>query len=55
LQLEDVFKEKAKEKEFERKTTFQKSEKSNLETINSVKEIAKVANVSHDTIGRRKK
>lgn len=55
LEIENVFKEKAKEKEFERKTTFQKSEKSNLETINSVKEIAKIANVSHDTIAKVKK
>jgi site-specific DNA-methyltransferase (adenine-specific) len=55
LQLEDVFKEKAKEKELERKTTFLKSEKSNLETINSIKEISKIANVGHDTIAKVKK
>jgi DNA modification methylase len=55
LQLEDVFKEKAKEKELERKTTFLKSEKSNLETINSIKEISKLANVGHDTIAKVKK
>ena len=55
LHLENVFKDRAKEKEFERKTTFQKSEKSNLETVNSVKEIGKVANVSHDTIAKVKK
>jgi len=54
LQLEDVFKEKAKEKEFERKTTFQKSEKSNLPTINTVKNISDIANVSHDTIAKVK-
>lgn len=55
LQLEEVFKAKAKEKEFERKTTFLKSEKSNLETVNSIKEIAKIANVGHDTIAKVKK
>jgi N6-adenosine-specific RNA methylase IME4 len=55
LQLEDVFREKAKEKELERKTTFLKSEKSNLETINSIKEISKIANVGHDTIAKVKK
>lgn len=55
LQLEDVFSAKAKEKEVERKTTFQKSEKSNIEPINTIKEIAKVANVSHDTIAKVKK
>ncbi len=50
LLLEGFFKEKASEKEFERKTTFQKSEKSNLETVNTAKEISKIAGVSHDTI-----
>jgi 16S rRNA G966 N2-methylase RsmD len=52
LELKKVFSEKAKEKELERKTTFQKSEKSNLEPVNTAKEIAKVANVSHDTIAK---
>jgi hypothetical protein len=42
-------------KETERKTTFHKSEKSNIEPINTVKEISKVANVSHDTIAKVKK
>jgi site-specific DNA-methyltransferase (adenine-specific) len=55
LHLEGVYNEKAKEKELERKTTFHKSEKSNLETVNSIKELGKVANVSHDTIARVKK
>ena len=55
LELEDVFSKKAKEKELERKTTFQKSEKSNIETINSVKELSKIASVSHDTIAKVKK
>ena len=55
LQLEEVFSAKAKDKETERKTTFQKSEKSNIEPINTIKEISKVANVSHDTIAKVKK
>ena len=55
LQLEQVFSAKAKEKELERKTTFQKSEKSNLEAVNSVKEVSKLASVSHDTIAKVKK
>jgi N6-adenosine-specific RNA methylase IME4 len=55
LQLEEVFSSKAKEKETERKTTFHKSEKSNIEPINTIKEISKVANVSHDTIAKVKK
>ena len=42
--------EKAKEKEQERKTTYQKSEKSNMATVNTTKELAKIAGVSHDTI-----
>ena len=54
LELESVFSERAKEKELERKTTFHKSEKSNIETVNTVKEISKVANVSHDTIAKVK-
>lgn len=54
LELEEVFKQRAKEKEFERKTTFQKSEKSNLPTINTVKEVSDIANVSHDTIAKVK-
>jgi DNA modification methylase len=52
LELKKVFSDKAKEKELERKTTFQKSEKSNLEPVNTAKELAKVANVSHDTIAK---
>ena len=77
LELESVFSEKAKEKELIRKSTFQISEKSEInlfkeekkeieeevwvkkeivkpETINSVKEIAKISNVSHDTIAKVK-
>lgn len=55
LELEEVFSAKAKEKELERKTTFHKSEKSNLETVNTIKEVSKLANVSHDTIAKVKK
>lgn len=50
LKLEDLFKTKAKEKETERKTTCQKSDKSNLPPVDTKKELAKVAGVSHDTI-----
>lgn len=52
LRLKPVISEKAKEKELERKTTFQKSEKSNLPEVNTTKELAKVAGVSHDTIAK---
>lgn len=52
LRLKPVIAEKAKEKEVERKTTFQKSEKSNLPEVNTAKELAKVAGVSHDTIAK---
>ena len=44
--------EKAKKKETERKTTYQKSEKSSLPTVNTTKEVAKLAGVSHDTIAK---
>jgi N6-adenosine-specific RNA methylase IME4 len=53
LELEDVFKEKAKEKEKIRKTTSQKSDESFPE-VSTKKELAKVANVSHDTIAKVK-
>lgn len=52
LRLKPVISEKAKEKELERKKTFQKSEKSNLPEVNTTKELAKVAGVSHDTIAK---
>ncbi|OQC48990.1 MAG: DNA N-6-adenine-methyltransferase (Dam) [Tenericutes bacterium ADurb.Bin024] len=52
LRLKPVIAERAKEKEEERKKTFQKSEKSNLPEYNTAKEIAKVAGVSHDTIAK---
>lgn len=50
LKLKPMIAGKAKEKEQERKTTYQKSEKSNMATVNTTKELAKVAGVSHDTI-----
>ena len=54
LQLEDVFNAKAKEKEQFRKTTSQISDES-LPEISTKKELAKIANVSHDTIARVKR
>ena len=54
LQLEDVFKAKAKEKERIRKTTSQKSDES-LKEVSTKKELSKVAAVSHDTIAKVKK
>lgn len=76
LELESVFREKAKEKEFIRKSTCLISDKSEnnlfeekkeveeevwvkkeipkLETIDTKKEIAKIANVGHDTIAKVK-
>jgi N6-adenosine-specific RNA methylase IME4 len=54
LQLEEVFSAKAKEKEFERKTTFVKSQKSSLETINTNKELSNISGVGQQTIARVK-
>jgi N6-adenosine-specific RNA methylase IME4 len=51
LQLEEVFQEKAKEKQKEAGELKQKSAEAPIETR---KELAKVANVSHDTIARVK-
>jgi hypothetical protein len=51
----ELLEEKAKEKEYERKTTFQKSEKSNLPTINTTKEMADYAGVSIDTASKYKR
>lgn len=51
LQLEDVFKIKAKENQGYRNDICQNSDKS---TIDSKKELAKIADVSHDTIMRVK-
>lgn len=50
LRLKDVIAAEAKAKEAERKSTNQKSDKSPLREINTNKELAKVAGVSHDTI-----
>lgn len=50
LKAKPIIAERAKEKEAERKTTYQKSEKSHLPTVNTIKELAKIAGVSHDTI-----
>jgi len=55
LELEDVFKEKAKEKELERKTTFAKSQKSSMETINTNKELSNISGIGQQTIARVKK
>ena len=59
LQLESVFSERAKENLSktggDKKSGFQISEKPIIETVNSIKEVAKVANVSHDTIAKVKK
>jgi N6-adenosine-specific RNA methylase IME4 len=59
LELEEVFKQKAKENLSkaggDKKSGFQISEKPIIEKVNSTKEIAKVANVSHDTIAKVKK
>jgi hypothetical protein len=52
LRLEPLLRVKAKEKEHERKTTCQKSDKSSLPTYDTKKELAKAAGVSHDTIAR---
>jgi hypothetical protein len=48
--LKPIIEKKAKVKEFDRKTTYQKSEKSKLPSIDTSKELAKLAGVSHDTI-----
>jgi len=54
LQLESVFREKAKEKERIRKTTSQISDES-LPEISTKKELGILAKVSHDTIAKVKK
>lgn len=53
LELEDVFKEKAKENQGTRVDICQKSDKS-INPIDTKKELAKVAKVSHDTISKVK-
>jgi 16S rRNA G966 N2-methylase RsmD len=54
LQLEPLIAAKAKDKEHERKTTCQKSDKSSVPAIDTKKEVAKAANVSHDTVAKVK-
>jgi len=54
LQLEDVFREKAKENQI-RKPDFVLQKSAEQNPIDTRKEIAKVANVSHDTIAKVKK
>ena len=56
LQLEDVFREKAKENQaIQFKGISLKQISAEVKPIETRQEIAKVANVSYDTIGRRKK
>ena len=55
LELEEVFSKKAKEKELERKTTFAKSQKSSMETINTNKELSNISGIGQQTIARVKK
>ena len=55
LVLEETIAQRATEKDRERKTTFQKSEKSNLPPVNATKELAAIAGVSHDTVAKVKK
>lgn len=55
LVLEPLISAKAKEKETMRKTTFLKSEKSNLPTVDTTKEVAKIAGVGKDTVSKVKK
>jgi hypothetical protein len=52
LKLKPELEAKAKEKEEMRKTTFQKSEKSFLPTSNTTKELADIADTSHDTMNK---
>jgi DNA modification methylase len=54
LQLEDVFKTKAKEKQEKGINQFSLIQKSEEPSIVTIKEVAKVANVSHDTIAKVK-
>ena len=55
LVLEPLVSAKAKEKESIRKSTCQNSDKSEFPEIDTKKELAKIAGVSHDTITRVKK
>lgn len=55
LKLKDLIASKAKSKEQKRKMTSQNSVESNLPTIDTQKELAKMAGVSHDTIHKVEK
>ena len=55
LEYEKIISDKAKKKEFKRKTTFVKSQKSNLETFNTNKEVAKISKIGQQTLARVKK
>jgi N6-adenosine-specific RNA methylase IME4 len=55
LQLEEVFSAKAKEKQEKGINQFSLIQKSEEAPIVTIKEVAKVANVSHDTIAKVKK
>jgi N6-adenosine-specific RNA methylase IME4 len=60
LQLEDVFSARAKENlktniNNSNNMPFPKSEKAQIEKVNSIKEVAKIAKVGHDTIAKVKK
>jgi hypothetical protein len=55
LKMEPMIKNMAKEKERERKTTLQKSEKSNMPEIQTAKELEKLSGISHDTIFKIRK
>jgi hypothetical protein len=54
LKRKDIIAKKAKDKEHERKTTCQKSDKSSLPSIDTKKELAKATGgrLSHDTIAK---
>ena len=56
LQLEDVFKAKAKENQVlsggDKKTVCQISDKPIIEKVDTKKELAKIANVSHDEVNQ---
>lgn len=54
LELEEVFSKKAKEKELKRKTTFAKSQKSSMKTINTNKELSNISGIGQQTIARVK-
>ena len=55
LKVKPAITKKAKDKEAERKTTLTKSTKSNMPSINTRKEVAKIAGVSEDTVRKVEK